>query len=147
MWAQRLVFTCQKLNRIDDRFRLVKKNAIKILVVEDNAESMYLVTFLLERAGYTVIPATNGLSAVQQCQEALPDLVLMDIKLPEIDGYEATRRIKQTPSASHIPIIAFTAFAMQADIEKATKAGCIGHMEKPIDIQTFVKLIEAYLPN
>jgi two-component system, cell cycle response regulator DivK len=106
---------------------------------------MYLVTFLLESAGYTVLPATNGLNAVQVCQEALPDLVLMDIKLPEIDGYEATRRIKQIRAASHIPIIAFTAFAMETDIKKAMETGCIGHMEKPIDIQTFVKQIEAYL--
>ena len=126
---------------------MVKKNAIKILVAEDNPESMYLVTFLLERAGYTVIPATNGLSAVQMCQEALPDLVLMDIKLPEIDGYEAISRIKQIPAISHIPIVAFTAFAMEVDIKKAIKTGCVGHMEKPIDIQTFVQQVEAYLPN
>ena len=108
---------------------------------------MYLVTFLLERSGYTVIPATNGINAVQMCQETLPDLVLMDIKLPEIDGYEATRRIKQTPAVSHIPVVAFTAFAMQTDIEKALKTGCVGHMEKPIDVQTFVQQIEAYLPK
>lgn len=130
---------------MDEGFRLVKKNSIKILVAEDNSESMYLVTFLLERSGYTVIPATNGINAVQMCQETLPDLVLMDIKLPEIDGYEATRRIKKIPAISHMPIIAFTAFAMETDIEKALEAGCIGHMEKPIDIQTFVKQIEAYL--
>jgi two-component system, cell cycle response regulator DivK len=132
---------------IGKEFRLVKKSAIKILVVEDNAESMYLVTFLLESAGYTVLPATNGLNAVQVCQEALPDLVLMDIKLPGIDGYEATRRIKQIPAISHIPIIAFTAFAMESDIKKALETGCVGHMEKPIDIQTFVQQIEAYLPT
>lgn len=123
----------------------MKKNTIKILVVEDNPESMYLVTFLLENAGYAVIPASNGISAVQLCQQMLPDLVLMDIKLPDIDGYEATRRIKKIPAISHMPIIAFTAFAMETDIEKALEAGCIGHMEKPIDIQTFVKQIEAYL--
>lgn len=123
----------------------MKKNTIKILVVEDNPESMYLVTFLLENAGYAVIPASNGISAVQLCQQMLPDLVLMDIKLPDIDGYEATRRIKKIPAISHMPIIAFTAFAMETDIEKALEAGCIGHMEKPIDIQTFVKQIETYL--
>jgi two-component system, cell cycle response regulator DivK len=132
---------------IDREFRLVKKSAIKILVVEDNAESMYLVTFLLESAGYTVLPATNGLNAVQVCQEALPDLVLMDIKLPVIDGYEATRRIKQITAISHIPIIAFTAFARESDIKKALETGCVGHMEKPIDIQTFVQQMEAYLPT
>lgn len=123
----------------------MKKNTIKILVVEDNPESMYLVTFLLENAGYAVIPASNGISAVQLCQQMLPDLVLMDIKLPDIDGYEATRRIKKIPAISHMPIIAFTAFAMETDIEKALETGCIGHMEKPIDIQTFVKQIETYL--
>lgn len=123
----------------------MKKNTIKILVVEDNPESMYLVTFLLENAGYAVIPASNGITAVQLCQQMLPDLVLMDIKLPDIDGYEATRRIKKIPAISHMPIIAFTAFAMETDIEKALETGCIGHMEKPIDIQTFVKQIEAYL--
>jgi two-component system, cell cycle response regulator DivK len=132
---------------IGKEFRHVKKSAIKILVVEDNAESMYLVTFLLESAGYIVLPATNGINAVQVCQEALPDLVLMDIKLPGIDGYEATRRIKQIPAVSHIPIIAFTAFAMESDIKKALVTGCAGHMEKPIDIQTFVQQIEAYLPT
>lgn len=123
----------------------MKNNAIKILVAEDNPESMYLVTFLLERAGYAVIPATNGVDAIRLCQEALPDLVLMDIKLPEIDGYEATRRIKKMPAINHIPIIAFSAFAMEPDIEKALKTGCVGHMAKPIDIQTFVLQIEAYL--
>lgn len=123
----------------------MKKNSTKILVVEDNPEGMYLATFLLENAGYTVVTATNGLNAVAVCQEALPDLVLMDIKLPKIDGYEATRRIKLIPSVSRIPIIAFTAFAMKIDIEKALEIGCVGHLEKPINIQTFVQQIQAYL--
>lgn len=127
------------------KIKTKKTRAKKILVVEDNAESLYLVTFLLERAGYKVISATNGINAVQLCPDAMPDLVLMDIKLPDIDGYEATRRIKQISAVSHIPIIAFTAFAMETDIEKALKTGCVGHMKKPIDIETFVAQIEAYL--
>jgi CheY-like chemotaxis protein len=116
----------------------------KILVVEDNPESLYLVLFLLENAGYEVIVASNGLDAVHLCQEALPDLIVMDIQLPVMDGYEATRQLKLIPETAHIPIVAFTAYAMASDIDKALKAGCVGHMTKPMNVKTFVHEIKGF---
>lgn len=117
----------------------------KILVVEDNAENMYMVCFLLENSGYKVITAVNGLDAVHLCQEELPDLVIMDIQMPIMDGYEATRQIKRIPETQHIPVVAFSAYAMADDIEKALKAGCIGHISKPMQVENFVQQIASFL--
>lgn len=117
----------------------------KILVVEDNAENMYLVCFLLENAGYEVVTAVNGLDAVHLCQEALPDLVIMDIQMPIMDGYEATRKIKKIPETQHIPVLAFTACAMADDIDKALNAGCAGYIGKPMQVETFVQQVASFL--
>lgn len=124
---------------------MLEKTSKKILVVEDNAENMYLICFLLENAGYHIVKAENGLEAMQQAKDELPDLIIMDIQLPFMNGYEATIQIKKMPETQHIPVIAFTAYAMETDINKALEIGCAGHIGKPMDIETFVQEIASYL--
>ena len=116
----------------------------KILVVEDNEQNLYLVTFLLEQRGYEVISASNGRKGVEKAQAEKPDLILMDIQLPEINGYEATTQIKSMADINQIPIVAITSYAMAGDQEKALAIGCAGYIEKPFAPETFVSEIEKY---
>ena len=118
----------------------------KILLVEDNAANRYLATFLLENSGFTVAHANTGAEALEQVQRELPDLVLMDIQMPEMDGYEATRRIHSLPGTEKLPIVAVTSRALSGDREKALKLGCAGYLEKPIVTETFIAEISRYLP-
>ena len=117
----------------------------RILIVEDNEQNLYLATFLLEQNGYEVIAAQNGLEAIDKTLLEKPDLILMDIQLPEINGYEATKRIKSMTEVRHIPIVALTSYAMPGDREKALAIGCVGYIEKPFDPETFLSEIEKYL--
>ncbi|MBT8763209.1 response regulator [Desulfohalobiaceae bacterium Ax17] len=117
----------------------------RILIVEDNEQNLYLATFLLEQKGYKVIAAQNGLEAIDKTLTEKPDLILMDIQLPEVNGYEATKRIKSMSEIHHIPIVALTSYAMVGDREKALAIGCVGYIEKPFDPETFVSEIEKYL--
>jgi two-component system cell cycle response regulator DivK len=117
----------------------------RILIVEDNEQNLYLATFLLEQSGYEVIAAQNGLEAIDKTLSKKPDLILMDIQLPEINGYEATKRIKSMTEVRHIPIVALTSYAMPGDREKALAIGCVGYIEKPFDPETFLSEIEKYL--
>ncbi len=117
----------------------------KILVVEDNEQNLYLATFLLKQSGYEVVTALNGLEAIDKTLTEKPDLILMDIQLPEMNGYEATKRIKSIADINRIPIVAVTSHAMAGDKEKALAIGCVGYIEKPFDPDTFVSEIEKYL--
>ncbi len=117
----------------------------KILIVEDNEQNLYLATFLLKQSDYEVITANNGLEAVDKTLAEKPDLILMDIQLPEMDGYETTKRIKSMAEYNHIPIVAVTSYAMAGDREKALAIGCAGYIEKPFNTGTFVSEIEKYL--
>jgi len=117
----------------------------KILVVEDNETNMYLCTRILKSAGYEVIPATSGEQGVELAIKEKPDLILMDIQLPGIDGLEATKRIRKSEADGEIPIIALTSYAMAGDKEKALSAGCTSYIEKPINPETFMAEIEKYL--
>lgn len=117
----------------------------RVLVVEDNATNLYLMRFILQKNGYEVIEARDGLMAVNVAKEEKPDLILMDIQLPILDGYEATRKIRAIEETKDIPIIALTSFAMVGDKEKALNAGCTGYLEKPINPETFIMEIEKYL--
>lgn len=117
----------------------------KILVVEDNEQNLYLATFLLEKGGYEVITARDGLEAVKKAKTDKPDLILMDIQLPEMNGYDAIREIKNIPELSHIPVVAVTSYAMAGDREKALAIGCVGYIEKPFMPESFVAEIERYL--
>lgn len=113
----------------------------KILLVEDNEMNRDMLSRRLERRGYEVIIATNGLAGVEAAVTAMPDLVLMDMSLPVIDGWEATRRIKENPATAAIPVIALTAHAMAGDREKAMEAGCDDYDTKPIELPALLDKI------
>lgn len=116
-----------------------------ILVVEDNETNLYMVRFILEKSGYTVIEARNGVAAVEMAVKERPDLIIMDIQLPDISGLEATKRIRASKADGGIAIVALTSYAMVGDRERALEAGCTGYIEKPIRPETFVREIEEYL--
>jgi CheY-like chemotaxis protein len=117
----------------------------KVLIIEDNEKNRYLISFLLKGAGYEVVEAVTGEEGVEMAERIRPDLVLMDIQLPGIDGYEATRRIRASPAAGKIPIIALTSYAMTGDRERALAAGCTGYVEKPLNPDTIMDEIQKYL--
>ena len=116
-----------------------------VLLVEDNEVNQYLVRFLLEHAGFTVVSANNGLEALEQARARKPDLILMDIQMPVMDGYEATRQLKADAALQSVPVVALTAYAMPQERDQALAAGCAGPIEKPIDTQTFVAQLGVYL--
>ncbi len=117
----------------------------RILYIEDNPENRLLMRRVLMAEGYLVDEATDGNSGLQKAAESPPDLILMDINLPEIDGYEVTARLKQLPNMLGVPIIAVTANVMKGDREKTLAAGCDGYIQKPIDIDLLPSQIESFL--
>ena len=119
---------------------------MKILYVEDNEDNIYMLKSRLSRAGYTVIIATDGAQGVALAASERPDLVLMDLSLPVLDGWEAARRIKAAPETSRIPIIALTAHAMPGDQEKALAAGCDDFDTKPVEMPRLLGKIRALIP-
>ncbi len=116
----------------------------KILVIEDNAQNLYLIHFLLESNGYTVLEAENGIIGIQKAKEEKPDIILLDIQLPEMDGYEIARILRSTPGIDTIPIIAVTSYAMAGDKERILAAGATDYIEKPINPATFVDQIKVH---
>jgi len=119
---------------------------MKILYVEDNEDNIYMLKSRLSRAGYTVIIAIDGAQGVALAASERPDLVLMDLSLPVLDGWEAARRIKAAPETSRIPIIALTAHAMPGDQEKALAAGCDDFDTKPVEMPRLLGKIRALVP-
>ncbi len=117
----------------------------KILVVEDNENNLYMMKFLLEKNRYKVVEAKDGVEGVKVAAIEKPDLILMDMQLPLLNGYEATKQIRANKRISKIPIIAVTSYAMVGDKEKTLKAGCNAYIEKPINPETFLAEIEKYL--
>ena len=117
----------------------------KILVVEDNKINMYLSCRILKSSGYEVIEARSGEEGVELAIKEKPDLIIMDIQLPSIDGLETTKRIRESEANGEIPIIALTSYAMAGDKKKALKAGCTGYIEKPINPETFISEIKKFL--
>lgn len=117
----------------------------KILIVEDDPTNFYIVHVLMEKEGCQVIEAKDGLEALEKASQHLPDLILMDMQLPLMDGYEATRRIKADKRLAGIPVVALTAHAMRGDREKTLEAGCSGYIPKPIDPYGFGKEVKKYL--
>ena len=120
---------------------------MKILYVEDNDDNVYMLKNRLSRAGFTVVIATNGAQGIAMATSEQPDLILMDLTLPDIDGEEATRRIKADPATKHIPVIALTANAMSGDREKAVGAGCDDFDTKPVDMPRLLEKIGALKPH
>lgn len=117
----------------------------KILLVEDNEMNRDMLSRRLMRKGFEVVQAVDGKSGVEMAESQLPDLVLMDMSLPVLDGWEATRRLKANPSTRAIPVIALTAHAMSSDREKALEAGCDDYDTKPVDLPRLLGKIDALL--
>ena len=120
---------------------------MKILYVEDNDDNVYMLKNRLSRAGFAVIIATDGAQGVAMATAELPDLILMDLSLPGLDGAEATRQIKANPATASIPVIALTANAMAGDREKALAAGCDDFDTKPVDMPRLLEKIRALKPQ
>jgi two-component system cell cycle response regulator DivK len=120
---------------------------MKILYVEDNDDNVYMLKNRLSRAGFTVIIAIDGMQGVAMAASEQPDLILMDLTLPDIDGEEASRRIKADPATKRIPIIALTAHAMAGDREKAIAAGCDDFDTKPVDMPRLLEKIASLKPH
>lgn len=117
----------------------------RILYIEDNEQNLYLVKFLLEKHGYEVYAAMDGQEGVERADELRPDLILLDIQLPRMDGYAVARRLRVNPNLAEIPIVAVTSYAMAGDRDKALGAGCNGYIEKPINPDTFMQQVEQHL--
>jgi two-component system cell cycle response regulator DivK len=117
-----------------------------ILVIEDNEKNMYLVTFILEKTGYRVVQARDGQAGIALARQIIPDLILLDIQLPVMDGYAVAHELTKNGDLGHVPIVAVTSYAMPGDREHALEAGCVGYIEKPINPATFVTEIEQYFP-
>jgi two-component system cell cycle response regulator DivK len=118
-----------------------------VLLIEDNDQNRYLFTFLLEHHGYTVASAPDGPSGIELVKTLAPDLVLLDIQLPGMDGYDVARTLRGVESLRDIPIIAVTSYAMVGDREKALAAGCTGYIEKPINPRVFVAELARFLTD
>jgi len=117
-----------------------------ILIIEDNEQNLYLVTFILEKYGHTVIQARDGQAGIDIVKDTCPDLILLDIQLPVMDGYEVARELRKILGGA-VPIIAITSYAMPGDREKALEAGCSDYITKPINPETFISSIEQFLSD
>lgn len=118
---------------------------IRILYIEDNDQNFYLVNFIMSAKGCTVMRGRDGREGIDLATREKPDLILLDIQLPVMDGYETARELRKIPGVSTIPIVALTSYAMAGDREKALAAGCTGYIEKPINPKTFTDQIGVYL--
>ena len=118
----------------------------RILVVEDHPENRRLLRDLLTSAGYDMLEAVTGPDGLAAAAEHRPDLILMDIQLPGLDGYEVTRRIKADPALRHIPLIAVTSYALSGDEAKAKESGCDGYVAKPFRPRELLAKIRAFVP-
>ncbi len=116
-----------------------------ILLIEDNEQNLYLATFLLEQNGLTVVPARSGPEGIELAGRIQPALIILDIQLPQMDGYAVARALRQNLALKDVPIVAVTSYAMVGDRERALEAGCSGYIEKPINPDTFRRQIETYL--
>jgi CheY-like chemotaxis protein len=119
----------------------------RILIIEDNSANMQLMSYLLNAFKHTVVEAVSGSAGLTMAQSESPDLILCDLQMPEMDGYEVAQRIKQNPQLNAIPLVAVTAYAMVGDRDKVLAAGFNGYIAKPINPERFVGEVEAFLPE
>jgi two-component system cell cycle response regulator DivK len=117
----------------------------RILYIEDNPENRLLVKRILEAEGYTVEEAIDGFSGLEKASAVTPDLILLDINLPEIDGYDLAHRLREIPTLDQTPILALTANVMKGDRERTLEAGCDGYIQKPIDVDRLPEQIQSAL--
>jgi CheY-like chemotaxis protein len=118
-----------------------------LLIIEDNEQNFYMMRFLLEKNGFTVIGAERGREGIEKALQYRPEAILLDIQLPEMDGYAVAAELKRHSELDGVPIIAVTSYAMMGDREKILAAGATGYIEKPINPETFVADIMRYLPG
>jgi CheY-like chemotaxis protein len=118
---------------------------MRILLIEDNEQNRYLVTYLLQSRGWQVAHAVDGPTGLKLADAMHPDLILLDIQLPGMDGYAVARELSANPELRAIPIVAVTSYAMPGDRERCLAAGCTGYLEKPIDPQTFAAQVGTFL--
>lgn len=119
----------------------------KILVIEDNEQNLYLITFLLENNGCEVIAATNGIDGIALAKVEAPTLILLDIQLPGMNGYDVAKALRKIENLKNVPIVAVTSHAMKGDKENCLKAGCDGYIEKPISPELFMNQLSEYYPG
>jgi CheY-like chemotaxis protein len=117
-------------------------NPLRVLLVEDNLDNFELVRFLLERSNYQVLGAHNGQKALEIARQELPDLIVMDLSIPEVDGWTAGRELKADPRTASIPLLALTAHTLPGDRKRTMESGFDGFISKPIDISTFPERIK-----
>lgn len=110
----------------------------RLLIIEDNAQNLYMMRFLLEKSGFAVVGAENGRAGIAEALRHRPRAILLDIQLPEMDGYAVAAELRRHPEMANVPIIAVTSYAMVGDRERILAAGATGYIEKPIDPDTFV---------
>ena len=123
-----------------------QRTAKKVLIVEDNDLNMKLFNDLLEAHGYRTLQTKDGVEALRMARQHRPDLILMDIQLPEVSGLEVTKWLKEDDDLRSIPVIAVTAFAMKGDEEKIREGGCEAYIAKPISVASFMRTVERFLP-
>lgn len=121
---------------------MAKVHKKSVLVVEDNELNMRLFCDLLDAFGYVAHKCRDGLKALEIARQESPDLIIMDIQLPEVSGLDITRWLKDDPELAHIPVLAVTAFAMRADEQRVREAGCEGYLSKPIQMTSFLRAVE-----
>jgi two-component system cell cycle response regulator DivK len=117
----------------------------KILIIEDNEQNLYLETFILQKNGHEIVQARSGETGITLAAQKLPDLILLDIQLPGMDGYTVAQELRKNPEISQVPIIAVTSYAMTGDRERILEAGCTSYIEKPINPDTFHGEVAQYL--
>lgn len=115
------------------------------VLIEDNEQNRYLAAFLLKGRNYTVVTAKDGITGIEIAKITPADVILLDIQLPSMNGYEVARALRRIPALDHVPIVAVTSYAMVGDREAALEAGCNGYIEKPINPETFIDEIEAHI--
>ena len=118
----------------------------KILIIEDNEQNMYMLSYLLESENYEVIQAYSGPAGIEAAKTLSPDIILLDIQLPEMDGYTVASKLREEKKIEEVPIIAVTSYAMPGDREKAIESGATGYIEKPINPDTFISQMKSFLP-
>jgi two-component system, cell cycle response regulator DivK len=117
-----------------------------VLLIEDNEQNLYLMRFLLKQHGFVVAEARSGRQGLREAERLRPDLILLDIQLPEMDGYAVARELRKQPGQQVTPIVVVTSYAMAGDREKAMASGATGYLEKPINPDTFVEQVRCHLP-
>lgn len=116
-----------------------------VLLIEDNEQNRYLATFLLEAGGFAVVPASDGICGIELARTTRPAIILLDIQLPTLNGYQVAHALRSDENLQSVPVIAVTSYAMAGDREAALAAGCDGYIEKPIDPDTFVAEVTRFL--